>query len=39
MVRVAHPRKGTQDTDGDGEIGDNAHNKDSIVVVLVVDED
>ena len=39
MVRITHPRKGAEDADSDGEVGDNAHDQDCIVVVLVVDED
>ena len=39
MVRIPHPREGAEDADRDGEVGDNAHYQDCIVVVLVVNED
>ena len=38
VVRIAYPGECAEDADGDGEVGDNAHNQDRIVVVLVVDE-
>ena len=39
VVRIAHPGEGAKDTDGHGEVGDNAHDQDRVVIVLVVDED
>ena len=38
VMRITNPGERAQDTDGDGEVGDYAHNQDRIVVVLVVDE-
>ena len=39
VVCVPYPRECAEDTDGDGEVGDNAHDQDSVVVVLMVNED
>ena len=39
VVRIAHTGEGAKDADGHGEVGDNAHDQDRVVVVLVVDED
>ena len=39
MVRVPDPGERAQDADRDGEVRDDAHDQDRVVVVLVVDED
>ena len=39
VVRIAYPGECAEDADGNGEVGDNAHYQDCIVVVLVVNED
>ena len=38
MVCIAHPRERTHNTDGNGEVGHDAHNEYGIMIVLVVDE-
>lgn len=39
MMRIPDPWEGTRDTDGDGQVGDDARDEDGIVDILVVDED
>ena len=39
VVRITNPRERAEDADSDSEVGDDAHDQDCIVVVLVVDED
>ena len=39
VVSIAHPRERAEDTNGHREVGDNTHNQDGVVVVLVVNED
>ena len=39
VVRITNPRECAEDADSDGEVCDDAHYQNSIVIVLVVDED
>jgi hypothetical protein len=38
VVRVANPGECTRDRDSHTHVGDHAHDKDCVVVVLVIDE-